>query len=112
LGDDPLLFPVNDGIIPELMSGKAGRNTGLWRVIRWALALLLAAAAAWLSIRQVQWATLEAVLARVRVPLLALALSTVLVTTAAKAVRWQVLLRPCEPQASRGRIPSCQDWAT
>jgi uncharacterized protein (TIRG00374 family) len=45
--------------------------------------------------RQVHWATLRNALAQVDIPLLALALSAVLATTAAKAARWGLLLRPC-----------------
>jgi uncharacterized protein (TIRG00374 family) len=45
--------------------------------------------------RQVHWATLRDALAQVDILLLALALGAVLATTAAKAARWQLLLRPC-----------------
>jgi len=71
-----------------------------WRVIRWGLALLLAFLAGWLSIRQVRWVVLDATLTHLHVPLLALALGTVLATTATKAVRWHALLRTCNTRAS------------
>jgi uncharacterized protein (TIRG00374 family) len=72
--------------------------------LRWALALLLVATAAWLSIRRVHWATLQAVLARADLVLLALAWGTILLTTTAKSARWRVLLRTCDAQARGARI--------
>lgn len=72
--------------------------------VRWGLALLLAALAAWLSIRQVRWIVLKDTLTHARVPLLALALATVLATTGAKAARWRVLLRTCNAQVSGIRV--------
>lgn len=77
-----------------LIRTRGARNY-LWSGARWALALLLAGLAAWLSMRQVHWATLRDALAQLDIPLLALALSAVLATTAAKAARWRLLLRPC-----------------
>jgi uncharacterized protein (TIRG00374 family) len=74
-----------------------------WRVIRWGSALLLAVLAAWLSIRQVRWVVFDATLTHVHVPLLTLALGTVLATTTVKAVRWHVLLRTCGTRASATR---------
>jgi uncharacterized protein (TIRG00374 family) len=68
------------------------------------VALLLAGFTAWLSIRQVSWPTLQELLAHPDLPLLALALGTVLATTAAKAARWSILLRQCNAQASGWRI--------
>jgi uncharacterized protein (TIRG00374 family) len=65
---------------------------------RWALALLLAVLAAWLSIRQVRWPELVAVLVGANVGLLLLALLSVLVTTVVKAVRWHVLLPSAGPR--------------
>jgi uncharacterized protein (TIRG00374 family) len=57
-----------------------------------------------LSIRQVRWPALVEVLARVDAGWLALALASVLATTALKAARWHVLLRPCRPHATPGRL--------
>jgi uncharacterized protein (TIRG00374 family) len=76
----------------------------MWSAIRWGAALLLAGLAGWLSIRQVQWATLRAALAHPNALLLCLALVTVLATTAAKAARWRVLLGLCDTQATWGRV--------
>ena len=53
--------------------------------MRWGLALLLAGIAAWLSVRQIHWPELCAVLAQANLLLLGAALATVLVTTTAKA---------------------------
>lgn len=75
------------------MSWRTRLRTRLWSAGSTAAALLLAGLAAWLSLRQVSWPALRAVLAGANVPLLALALATVLATTTAKAARWQVLLR-------------------
>lgn len=68
--------------------------------MRWGLVLLLARIAAWLSIRQIRWTTLQAVLAESSLLLLGVALGTVLVTTVAKAARWYILLRHCNAQVS------------
>jgi uncharacterized protein (TIRG00374 family) len=76
----------------------------LWAGARWGLALLLAGLAGWLSMRQVHWATLGNALAQVDIPLLTLALGTVLATTAAKAARWRLLLRPCCYQIGGVRV--------
>ena len=81
-----------------------GARNYLWAGARWGLALLLAGLAAWLSMRQVHWATLRDALAQVDIPLLALALLAVLATTAAKAARWRLLLRPCCKQIGRMRV--------
>jgi uncharacterized protein (TIRG00374 family) len=81
-----------------------GARNYLWAGVRWGLALLLAGLAGWLSMRQVHWATLRNALAQVDIPLLALALSTVLATTAAKAARWALLLRPCCSQIDGMRV--------
>lgn len=62
------------------------------RLARWFLALLLAALATWLSVRQVRWQELTEVLTRARGWLLMLALLSVLATTTIKAVRWSILL--------------------
>jgi uncharacterized membrane protein YbhN (UPF0104 family) len=61
------------------------------------LALLVAVVAAWLSVRQVDWPLLGKMLSGVQLGFLALALMAVLVTTAIKAARWQVLLAACTP---------------
>jgi uncharacterized protein (TIRG00374 family) len=68
------------------------------------LAFLLAGGAAWLSIRQVRWQVLKEALADPHLALLALALLTVLLTTAAKAARWHVLLRASEGRVGTGRV--------
>jgi uncharacterized protein (TIRG00374 family) len=68
-----------------------GHNLG--RILRWVVAILVSGAAAWLAIRQIHWGGLRALLAHVRLPLVALGLGTVLATTAVKAARWQLLLR-------------------
>lgn len=68
------------------------------------MAILLAGITAWLSIRQVRWTVLQAALVQVRLPLLALALVTVLTTTVAKAARWRILLRQCSAQPSGMRV--------
>lgn len=82
---------------------RPGRN-GPGRSLRWAAALLVAGLAAWLSIRRINWPAMEAALRATRLPLLALALGTVLLTTAAKAARWRVLLRPTEARISGARL--------
>ncbi len=79
-------------------------NPDVWKATRWGIAFLLSGVAAWLSIRQVQWAALQVTLAQANLPLLFLALGTVLATTVVKAVRWQVLLRACSARASQGRV--------
>ena len=71
---------------------------------RWLLALLLAGLAAWLSIRQVHWPELVSVLSGANPGLLLLALFTVLATTAAKAVRWYVLLPAAAPQVPLNHV--------
>jgi uncharacterized protein (TIRG00374 family) len=81
-----------------------GANRRSWRGLRWGLSLVLAAIAGWLSIRQVQWADLKAALAHPHWLLLVLALVTVLATTAAKAARWQVLLRQCNTRVPGTRV--------
>jgi uncharacterized protein (TIRG00374 family) len=68
--------------------------------VRWIVALLLAGVAAWLSVRQVRWPELAAVLVGVDLGLLFLALVSVLATTMIKAARWYVLL-----PAARFQIP-------
>ena len=65
---------------------------------RWVLALLLAGLAAWLSMRQVHWPQLVAVLTGANLGLVTLALLAVLATTAVKAIRWHVLLPSASPQ--------------
>lgn len=71
---------------------------------RWLLALLLAGLAAWLSIRQVHWPELVAVLAGANLGLLSVALLTVLATTGVKAVRWYVLLPAAAPQVPLNQV--------
>lgn len=75
-----------------------------WKGIRWVLAILLAVVAAWLSVRQVRWEVVQATLTQAVLPLLALALGSVLATTLAKAVRWKVLLRPCGDRIGSARV--------
>ncbi|MGD8398021.1 MAG: lysylphosphatidylglycerol synthase transmembrane domain-containing protein, partial [Anaerolineae bacterium] len=82
------------------MKNETGRRAH-WRT---GAALLLAGIAAWLSIRQVHWPALVEVLAGVRPAWLLLALASALATTALKAARWHVLLRPCRPRATPGRL--------
>jgi glycosyltransferase 2 family protein len=82
--------------LKRMISAFAGSKKQ--RYARWFLALLLAGFAAWLSIRQVRWAELMAVLAGAKLGLLFLALLSVLVTTAVKATRWYVLLPSARPQ--------------
>ncbi|MGD8625372.1 MAG: lysylphosphatidylglycerol synthase transmembrane domain-containing protein, partial [Anaerolineae bacterium] len=67
------------------------------------LALLVAIAAVWLSVRQVDWPRLGEALADVQLGFLGLALLAVLATTAIKAARWQVMLRPCIPHIPLAR---------
>ena len=76
----------------------------LRRYIRWAVALILAGLAVWLSVRQVRWPALLEVLRGARLALLGLALAAILATTAAKAGRWAILLRPCRPRSSFARL--------
>jgi uncharacterized protein (TIRG00374 family) len=76
----------------------------VWRATRWGVALLLSGVAAWLSIRRVQWTTLQQTLAQANVPLLSLALGTVLITTVVKAVRWQALLRASNARTRQMRV--------
>jgi uncharacterized protein (TIRG00374 family) len=88
------------------INGAARLCTCLRSGLRWSAALLLAGITAWLSTSkgQVDWRALQAALAHPHWLLLALALGSVLATTAAKAARWRALLRPCQTQASGGRI--------
>ncbi len=72
--------------------------------IRWAIALLVAGLAAWLSVRQVRWPVLLEALGTARLAPLGLALAIILATTVAKAIRWAILLRPCQPRTSRSRL--------
>jgi len=81
-----------------------GARNKLCAGARWGLALLLAGLAGWLSMRQVHWTALRDALAQVDILLLALALSTVLATTVAKAARWRLLLRPCCNQIGGMRV--------
>jgi uncharacterized protein (TIRG00374 family) len=76
----------------------------LWQLLRWSLALGLTGLAVWLSVRQVRWDLLTEALAGAQLSLLALSLGTVLVTTGAKAVRWEVLLRNLDAQVRSRRI--------
>jgi uncharacterized protein (TIRG00374 family) len=80
------------------------KPSGSRTYIRWALALLLACTAAWLSIRQVRWSAFKSALAHPDWSLLALALGTVLLTTAVKAIRWRLLLGQCSSRASGWRV--------
>lgn len=80
------------------------RRSRLWRGTRWGLALLLAAVAAWLSVRKIRWPELGSVLAESDLLLLGMALATVLATTVVKAIRWFVLLRSCDAQVSGVRV--------
>lgn len=60
--------------------------------------------AAWLSVRQVQGAALLEVLQGVRLAPLGWALALILATTAAKAARWAILLRPVRPRTTPARL--------
>lgn len=71
-------------------------------VIRWTIGLGLAGITTWLSLRHADWAGLMAAFSRPNWLLLLIALSTVLATTAAKALRWRILLRPCGPSSTHG----------
>ncbi len=75
------------------MSRRAQTHIRLWSAGSRVAALLLAGLAAWLSLRQVRWPVLRTTLGGVNLPLLALALVTVLATTGAKAIRWHLLLQ-------------------
>jgi uncharacterized protein (TIRG00374 family) len=90
-------LPIPNRLWPRLWRG-------LWRRVRWGLALLLAGLAAWLSIREIDWATLASTLGGANLPLLACALGTVLATTLVKAARWRVLLRLCDARTSGMRV--------
>jgi uncharacterized membrane protein YbhN (UPF0104 family) len=99
-------LPFGKGRADRGVSGAGGRldrRPGLKRGVRWAVALLLAGIAAWLSVRQVEWAAVGQALARADGRLLAVALATVLFTTAAKAARWLVLLRGSQARIGAGR---------
>lgn len=76
----------------------------LRRRLHWGLALLIAALAAWLSIRQIHWATLKSTLMAADLPLILCALGTVLATTLVKAVRWRVLLQLCDARTRGMRV--------
>jgi uncharacterized protein (TIRG00374 family) len=90
---------------PSLVKGIHLRMLNrLRRHLHWGLALLLAALAAWLSIRQIHWATLKSTLMGADLPLLLCALGTVLATTLVKATRWRVLLRLCDARTSGMRV--------
>jgi hypothetical protein len=88
----------------DLGGGTRSVRAYLWRGGRWGIALLLAGVAAWLSVRQIQWEALGDMLRGADLLLLALALSTVLATTVAKAVRWHILLRQTNTRAGGARI--------
>lgn len=86
----------------HLLAGTTRRPGRSWTVLRWSIGLGLAGIATWLSLRHVDWAGLQEAFSRPNWLLLFIALSTVLATTAAKALRWQVLLRPCRPGSAHG----------
>ena len=85
-------------------SRRPDRRARLWQGVRWGLALLLAGVAAWLSVRQIHWPELGAVLAESNRLLLGAALATVLATTTAKAIRWFMLLQSCDAQVNGVRV--------
>lgn len=90
---------------PMEAKGKAGETPPHRRhILRWSVALVLAGVAAWLCLRQVRLQALYLTLAQARLAPLALALISVLATTAAKAARWWVLLRPCGGQIGRLQV--------
>jgi uncharacterized protein (TIRG00374 family) len=60
--------------------------------------------AAWLSVRQVRWPALLEVLQGARLAPLGWALALILATTAAKAARWAILLRPVQHRTAPGRL--------
>lgn len=77
----------------------------MWRDwARRAIALFLAGAALWLSVRQVDRSSLIEVVAGARPGWILLALLAVIGTTGLKAVRWYVLLRRCHPRVSYVRF--------
>jgi len=86
------------------VTGQPGGHSHLWRGVRWGSALLLAGIAAWFSVRQISWTMLRAALAEPDLPLLVLALGTVLATTVAKAARWRILLQQCNARVSGRRV--------
>jgi uncharacterized protein (TIRG00374 family) len=93
------------GSDPSPMKGTHPRMPNhLRRRLHWGLAVLLAAVAAWLSIRQIHWATLKSTLMGADLPLLLCALGTVLATTLVKAARWRVLLRLCDARTRGMRV--------
>ncbi len=85
-------------------TGTDRTRVRLWQSLRWGLALLLAALAAWLSVRQIHWTVLWDALAETNLLTLTWALGIVLATTLAKAVRWHVLLRLCDARTSGMRV--------
>ena len=64
----------------------------------------MAGVACWLSIRGIQWAAVQQILASSSMALLLVALSTVLATTLAKVARWHVLLRSTALEVGRMRL--------
>ena len=80
------------------------RSSRLRRRLHWGLALVLAALAVWLSVRQIHWATLKSTLMGADLPLLLCALGTVLATTLVKATRWRILLRLCDARTGGIRV--------
>lgn len=72
-------------------------------LLRTALGLLLSLACLVLLLRGVQWKVVEATLAQIRLPLLAVAVGVELFTFWAIAVRWQRLFLP-HPAPTRGRL--------
>lgn len=79
-------------------------TSGSRRLVRWGLALLLAAVTLWLSLREVRWHGLRAALSQTDLLLVLGSLGIVLLTTVVKAVRWQILLRPCRVKVSLPRL--------
>ncbi len=104
--EQPIPAPSEtEGPNPSPMKGIHLRMPNhLRRRLHWGLALLLAVLAAWLSIRQIHWATLKSTLMGADLPLLLCALGTVLATTLVKATRWHVLLRLCTARTSGMRV--------
>jgi uncharacterized protein (TIRG00374 family) len=88
----------------QVLSTGGTRRKKWRRAFRWGIALLVAGVACWLSIRGIQWAAVQQILASSSIALLLVALGTVLVTTLAKVARWHVLLRPTGLEAGRMRL--------
>jgi len=79
-------------------------TSGPRRLVRWGFALLLAAVTLGLSLREVRWQGLGAALSQTDLLLVFASLGIVLLTTVAKAIRWRILLQPCQVKVSLPRL--------